>query len=560
MSDTVKESNSVKASKKTSLKATGYSKTKTLGFVSVSPNPKTLLSARKAGYDPYSAIADMVDNAMEPQVGATDIYISVDANKHVIVADNGIGMNSSDLQEGLRLGSKSNPQTIGKILGGFGMGLKTAGSSMGTVITVISRKEGESLVTAVYDILEMNRNGNFLIPILLSTKAEKDLFEQHTKGAKSGTVIQVSSLDQIKNRNTTSFITVLRRRLSEIFRMFIKTSEIVLDGVTKEISATNLYINDVIVEPSDVMMESSGSRLMYDDTHLIAYRKDGQKAQATVRFKLYLLPDINGKGQGEEENDMRLSLSNQGLYVLRNNRQIVRADMLEIVSRHPIYNRFRGEVYVDGDLDEALSLNFQKNSIASREEAVQRQIKSIIHPQINYIREIIDQERGNIDALDEQMQAETNKILKEINLKAKELGLVGRVKREAVERDEEVEDPQVEPQPEAKKSTPKAPKGEGALKSPLEIQYLSLGSNNNIAEYTYKDNNGMILTWNTDHSFYFKFLAKSDFTTRRAVNIQYLLAGLIQNRVFTTNNQGQLLNILVTDYNQQLAEAMAVVM
>ena len=534
---------------------------KPVGRVSITPNTKTIISTRKTGYDPKGAIADMVDNAMEPQVNADNIYVIVDANKQIVIADDGNGMDAKELHEAMRLGSEPNPKAPRKLLGGFGMGMKTAGSSMGTVITVITRKVGHEVVATTYDVIAINKSKKFDIPLGLATKLEKEIFARYTKNAYTGTVVIVSNLDQIKNRNTTTFTAGLRRHLSETFRCYVQDSQILLDGATQILPSTNLYVNSVLVVPSDVMMANAGSTLMYDDTHLIGYDRQGEKTQAAVRVKLYLLPDISGKSQLEEDqNDVRLNMTNQGLYVLRNNRQIVRADMLDIVSKDPNNNRFRGEIYIDGDLDEALALNFQKNSIASREEGVQKQLKEIIHPQFKYIREIIDQERGKRNAQDEELQADTVRILKEINAKAKELGLTGRAKREA--REKENTSLIKEIQKKAKKNDPKASKGENPPKAALEIKYMALGADGNIVEYTHKENNGLLMTWNTEHVFFDKFMAKTSttFETRRAMNILYLSIGLAQGRTLLNGIATDGCETLVSDYNQQISDAVTLLM
>lgn len=531
---------------------------KTLGFVSIEPTTKVLMSLRHSGQNPYAAVADMVDNSMEPQVGAKNIYVTVDASKHIIIADDGLGMTYDQLWNAMRLGSESDPKAPKKILGGFGMGMKTAGSSMGTVITVITRQRHHEVVTAVYDIEQMRRTNKIAMALNKASKVEHELFTRYTKGASTGTVVMVSKLDLIKNKNTGSFVGALRRRLSEIFRLYVQDSEITLDGVTSVIPATNLFLNNVAITPSDIMMESQDSRLMYDDTHLINYLKEGVKAKAAVRFKLFLLPDIKSQSD-DETDDVRLSASNQGLYVMRNNRQIVRATMLDIFQRDPNNNRFRGEIYVDGDLDQALGLNYQKNDIASREDSVQEQLKNIIRPQFMHIREIINQERGKSNAEDEQLQEDTQKILKEINAKAKELGLTGKAKRDP--RDIEDEKILKEIQKRVKKEQdPKTPKGENPPKSALEIKYMPLGVEGNIVEYTHKDNSGLLMTWNTEHKFFDKFLNKAAYDVKRAMNILYLSAGLEQGRVLLKGSTSDGLEPLVSEYNQQIAKAVALLM
>src|SRR5262249_21964907 len=92
---------------------------------------KVIQSTPGSGYkSPASAVAELVDNALQAHATAVDIRVEGDSDSgaaptRVVVADNGSGMNDETLRQALRFGGSSrfNDRTG---LGRFGMGLPNA--------------------------------------------------------------------------------------------------------------------------------------------------------------------------------------------------------------------------------------------------------------------------------------------------------------------------------------------------------------------------------------------------------------------------------------------------
>lgn len=101
-------------------------------------------SLRDVGYDPMSAVADLVDNSIDAGAARIDIVVEADEDPRIMVADDGHGMSAQRVNEALRFGSS---RTYGdEALGRYGLGLKTASLSQCRTITVVSRREGGSTV------------------------------------------------------------------------------------------------------------------------------------------------------------------------------------------------------------------------------------------------------------------------------------------------------------------------------------------------------------------------------------------------------------------------------
>jgi DNA mismatch repair ATPase MutL len=83
------------------------------------PNAAKLMdSLRYLGYDNYSAICDLVDNALDAEAKVIHINISQVGGEPVIsIADDGCGMDERILDEALKLGSltdRNSTSDLGK--------------------------------------------------------------------------------------------------------------------------------------------------------------------------------------------------------------------------------------------------------------------------------------------------------------------------------------------------------------------------------------------------------------------------------------------------------------
>ena len=523
-----------------------------VNYVGIEPTTKLIQSTRKSGYNNYGAIADIVDNCLEPRVGASNVYINVNVQKQISIADNGIGMSYESLVEAMRMGARNHATGKG-VLGGFGLGMKTAGTSLGKRITVITQEDGENMYVAEYDVDDIDQLGQYLIPLNEATDAQRDEFDFLTYGATHGTVVIISKLDEVKTANTGTFVKTLRRRMGEIFRLFLADKTITINGMK--------------LQPVDIMMDSLGSIVHYNEAHTITFRENGEQKSADIRVKLYILPDLGGKSlRDEEDADYRVNPTNQGLYFMRNNRQIIRAELLDIVSRDPYNNRFRGEVFIDGALDAALGLNYMKNDIASRSEEVQRKLKDIIRPQFQAIRRILDRERGRKHAEDEVRQEENKQIEQEINSHWKELGLLEKTVRKTGETREK-EDDEIEKEIQKRNQrTPDSnrPNGDQAGRAVVEIRAMAMGADGNIVEYTDKGNGSLVMTWNTEHIYYDNFVAEADRATYKALVNLFVAQG---RHLFKTLLGGDFQNggkaefeTKLSEYNQNVSREVTMLM
>jgi Histidine kinase-, DNA gyrase B-, and HSP90-like ATPase len=321
------------------------------GKLDNTPNARKLLdSLRFLGYDNHYAISDLVDNSLDAE--AQRIYITTkrepNADFIIQIADDGLGMTEDVLDQASRLGSEI-PRNPAIDLGRFGMGLVTASLSLGRRLTIITRSRKGELLVNITDIDHMIEANRFIREYFGSAReAEKKIFTEALGDSPSGTVIQISKSDGFKRRWAKTFDRELTQNLGQVYRMFIR-------------SGRQFYVGGHKVPINDPLWLDDGKNEPYsDELYDLEFGPEGEKQTESVRIRLVMLPD-HGSTQLNKKHGYNSQKS--GFYVLRNNREIASAQLLGLVSRHPDFIRFRGEVFISGRIDEAMGIEFTKRDV-----------------------------------------------------------------------------------------------------------------------------------------------------------------------------------------------------
>ncbi len=343
-----------------------------MSYTDNTPNAEKLLEAlRSSGYDSYSAISDIVDNSLDANADMIKVEVGKAHADEILIsiADNGDGMDHNTLDQALRLGSLTprNNENLGK----YGMGLITASISLGRRLIVITKKEGK-YTTGVHDLDEVGQAKKFVKTIRESNDVETNYFLQALGGVDSGTIVTIQKIDNIQNKNLSSFSSKLVRDFGEIFRYFLEANKKIL-------------VNNKEVKPYDPLMLSyEDTQTFIDDEH--EFEMDGVKSSA--RLRIVHLP----KFAHAESDRLGLNIPNQGFYVMRNNRQIAHGESLGVFKKHGDFNRFRAELFINGSLDRIVGVNFKKEGIRLNDE-LRSWIERLATPQIEAVRRLAKKEQ-----------------------------------------------------------------------------------------------------------------------------------------------------------------------
>ena len=156
-----------------------------------------LESLRGIGYTPSSAIADLIDNSIAARATRVRVdFIWRGPDSIIRISDNGHGMDRNALVAAMRPASRHmleprEPDDLGR----FGLGLKTASLSQGSLLVVASRVDGNEMETRCWDLAHVAECNEWQLlrgmPEMIA--ADADLL----KGMTSGTIVIIARLDRL---------------------------------------------------------------------------------------------------------------------------------------------------------------------------------------------------------------------------------------------------------------------------------------------------------------------------------------------------------------------------
>lgn len=349
-----------------------------------------LLAFRNCGYDNYSAIADIIDNSLEPEVNPS--YVKVDFEtegsgkdreiKSILVIDNGNGMSSDVLEEAMALGSDTGKNPTDN-LGMYGTGMKAAAFSIGKKLQVFTKIDGGDVNYAVMSL----EDTPYVEYKTFGDGSEEYKKFKSTVNAEHGTIVKISHIDKLSNKSYQSFKGTLKNKISEIFNKFIYYEDVVKLYVCKdEVPYTDLIGNGTV--GADMMGENSFNIEGHDVSFKAWYiPKDATEKRGDDHYK-----DDDGKEYTPR------TLNNQGLYIYRQNRLVGKALTLGLWTKDQYKNGFRCEVFVDGSCDHLFGSNFTKTISEKSKGTMSQSLIDKLSAEINpYVTESAKRDKKDIN-------------------------------------------------------------------------------------------------------------------------------------------------------------------
>jgi hypothetical protein len=348
---------------------------------------------RDTGYSFYTAAADIIDNSIA--AGATkvnvDIVLERTGKRFVFFGDNGSGMSEGEILKALRYGApkRSDEKSLGK----FGLGLKTASSSICKRFDVISRRSStEALAKLGWDIdivAKENAWVNIKDPI---TSEEVGLFDEYC--GDKGTLVVWSNCDQLLGINYTEAggsqeqraVTNLKKKLKTHVAL---TYHKFLD--VNEHSQPNIQIsvNGEVVEGFNPFYpEKSDQILPPDKTKIPITTRSNHESSAGIRA--WILPHTKQMSKQENDKFAKITNKSQGFYIYREGRLISAGGWHGLFPLEDHYKMYRVELEFGYELDEAFKVDVKKSGIIF-DPALEEYLSAILRP--GY-REANDRYRG----------------------------------------------------------------------------------------------------------------------------------------------------------------------
>ena len=190
--------------------------------ISILPDRSLMPKIGQTGYSVSQAIAELVDNSIDARSAEESLVVEIifDQDKGVVeVTDNGIGMDEETAANSIRLAHSSKKNKLGE----FGLGLKTAATSLGKKFQIsTSQKWKEEKYILEYDEDKWLTSGDW-------TKHEMKIMSGSDK-QKSGTAVQITDLRFKIYGNLPGNI---RKDLATRFAPFIENGEVQIKVNTK---------------------------------------------------------------------------------------------------------------------------------------------------------------------------------------------------------------------------------------------------------------------------------------------------------------------------------------
>lgn len=333
--------------------------------VDLSPAPASLLeSLRDVGYSMETAIADILDNSITAKAKNIDIQFSWNfGTPWIAIVDDGIGMSQSKLIKAMRFGSMSPTEIRARDdLGRFGLGLKTASFSQCRQLTVLT-KQGDVTSICQWDLNHVVSSGLWELRVIPFTKIVTcpqlfSLFNAHLSKIESGTIVLWDCLDRIdlvaiKGKaeiHLNSLIDDVRKHLELVFHRFLSPG-----SSNPGLKQLHIRINGRELDAYDPFSVRTSSEL--PEEHFTCKNEK-------VTVQPYLLAHHNKVPRHEYERNSGEGgyLQNQGFYVYRNYRLIIKSTWFRLLPKSELTKLLRVRVDIPNSLDHLWKIDVKKSN------------------------------------------------------------------------------------------------------------------------------------------------------------------------------------------------------
>jgi hypothetical protein len=342
---------------------------------------RLIFGLRDTGYEPTTAIADIIDNSIAAD--ATEVKIQIllqtDGRKVVFIGDNGIGMNEDQLYDAMRYGAPRRKQL--KSLGKFGLGLKTASSAICKKFSIVSKDANNvELKKLSWDLDHVAQKNIWEMIKEPISNDEKDMFNRLC--GETGTLVIWENCDRLlssdheepggqKERRAIDYrVDKIKEHCGLVFHKFLDSNETSFQNVTIE-------INDNLVEFwNPFYPQKSEQVLPSQDTKIEIEVEDGTKHKCFVNA--WILPHLKDMTKQENKQFARISNRAQGFYIYREGRLIHHGGYLGVFrSGEHHHSLFRVEFDFGYELDDAFKVPVDKSRI-SFDPALEEELQDVL--------------------------------------------------------------------------------------------------------------------------------------------------------------------------------------
>ena len=460
--------------------------------ISAQPRAQFLETLRNSGYDNYQAVADILDNSLDSDVGSTQVKVNVNHDgkeyQSIQIIDNGCGMDTETIKEALKLGAITGKSRQND-LGSYGTGLKSAALSLGRAFKVITKSENEELFSVEYDIDVITQNDNFDLDVIVENEQDVETFNRLVV-EESGTVVIITKLDRISNKSVSQVQYLLLKHLGVTFGLFITEKKV------------KISVNDILVQPIDPMYRTlRTTKKLSGMDEFITYQ------DKKIKYNVFYL------GLQDKDNlEFGRNQAHAGLWIYRNNRLVGHGVDLGIVKKQGDghLNGLRIEMFIDGSLDTDFGSTYLKLITEKSKGHINQSLVDICQKSLgSYVTQVknIESDRRKQNESHSEQKSILDDVFKNINdNKFIEIPKKGKNQKDTLDKEKkETKNPGRNKFSERKRTDYYA-----------NYRLVSLGQYGNIYR-PMKESGVHIIEINTDHIYWEEFLSQQSEQTIGAV-------------------------------------------
>lgn len=328
--------------------------------------PRLIFGLRDTGYNFKTAAADIIDNSIAAKADLINIEITLtsEGRKLVYFGDNGEGMDATGIHRAMRYGApeRENLESLGK----FGLGLKTASSSVCLKYTLISRKSADQeLAKLAWDLDHVASQNAWEMLREPVTSDEKDMFEELC--GERGTLLIWEKCDRILTKDYEPGSAQEKAAIKRLADNLVEHLSLVyhrfLDIEDQRERNISIFVKGAVVQPWNPFYPSRSEQVLAEAKQkLVIEMPDGSEEIANIRA--WILPHRNDMGKEEEKAYARISNRAQGFYVYREGRLIQDGSWMGVFgSNEPHTSLLRVEFDFGYKLDDAFRIDVKKSRI-----------------------------------------------------------------------------------------------------------------------------------------------------------------------------------------------------
>ncbi|PGO53744.1 ATP-binding protein [Priestia megaterium] len=334
------------------------------GTIQTQPAATPVIHAlRNIGYKAQTAIADIVDNSIDANANLIELVFEYkDGDGYIFIKDNGRGMNDTELQRAMTVGSKDPRETRDKNeLGRFGMGLKTASFSLGKRLSVISKQNG-ILSERCWDLDVVSKHNKWYLYEKIPNSIKNNFPDIE---GENGTIVYIDKLDRfskagmvnpLKRNSYFAKIKKIREYLELVYHLLL-TENLIITINGNKLKGWDPFLLDMPDTIREKVVEGEKQ----------AFRVNGKR----VIVRPYVLPHPSNYNTTEFEKagGAKGWREHQGFYIYREKRLVTFGDWLGLFKKESVYDLVRIRVDFLNVSDDDWKIDVKKSNISIPEEA-----------------------------------------------------------------------------------------------------------------------------------------------------------------------------------------------